>query len=183
MTRLMVPGAGVAVPGWPVTQFSGEFWFLANPFPCRVVYEGMQYPSSEHAFQAAKTTNMRLRGQIAAMPEWRQAKAAGRSLALRPDWEGVKHAVMLQLSLTKYILHPDLRAALLGTGDRLLIEGNTWGDWEWGAVPFPGPDNAGPLPVWRIGESNHTWLAGNNWLGWTLMTVRDALTTTGVLPR
>lgn len=183
MTRLMVPSAGVAVPGWPVTQFRDEFWFLANPFPARVVYEGMQYPSTEHAFQAAKTGNLRIRGEISRMPGWREAKQRGRSLDLRPDWENVKHAVMLQLSLAKYILHPDLRAALLGTGDRLLIEGNHWGDWEWGAVPFPGPDNAGPLPVWRVGETSSTWLAGNNWLGWTLMTVRDTLSTTGVVPR
>jgi hypothetical protein len=179
----MVPSAGVAVPGWPVTQFRDEFRFLSNFFVRPVDYEGVTYPSNEHAYQAAKTTDWVLRLAIAALPTPGEAKRRGRSLPLRPDWENVKHAVMLQVTLAKYLLHADLRAALLGTGDRLLIEGNTWGDWEWGAVPFPGPDNAGPLPVWRVGETNRDWLAGNNWLGWTLMTVRDTLATTGVVPR
>ena len=176
----MVPSAGVAVPGWPVTQFRDEFRFLANPFPCRVVFEGAQYPSTEHAFQAAKTLDHGVRRAFANTPDWREAKRHGRAITLRPDWEQVKHAVMLSVSLAKYTTHADLRAALLHTGDRLLIEGNSWGDTEWGAVPS-GQHTAGvSLPMWTGGREI---LYGHNWLGWTLMVIRDVLATTGVVPR
>jgi len=176
----MVPSAGVAVPGWPVTQFRDEFWFLSNFYDRPVCFEDIWYPSNEHAFQAAKTDDMRLRKLIAEAGTPREAKAAGRRLALRPDWEQVKHSVMLSVSLVKYTMHADLRAALLHTGDRLLIEGNTWGDTEWGAVPS-GQHTAGvSLPVWTGGREI---LYGHNWLGWTLMVVRDVLAGSGPVPR
>lgn len=180
MTRNMVHIPSQACPGWPVTQFRDEFRFLANPFPRPVVFEDIEYPSNEHAFQAAKTWDFGLRRRIAALPDWREAKRTGRGLARRPDWEQAKRAVMLQLTLAKYLQHGDLAAGLTGTGERLLIEGNTWGDDEWGAVQYTGQPH---LPVWRIGETNHTWLAGHNWLGWTLMVVRDVLAGTGPVPR
>ena len=60
-----------------------------------------------------------------------QAKHAGQRLVLRPDWEQIKQAVMLNLQRQKYS-YPELRTLLLATGDSELIEGNTWGDTYWG---------------------------------------------------
>jgi predicted NAD-dependent protein-ADP-ribosyltransferase YbiA (DUF1768 family) len=47
---------------------------------------------------------------------------------------------------------------LLATGDRMLIEGNTWGDRRWGCVQ----------------AQDGTW-RGRNWLGEILMQVREEL--------
>ena len=38
-----------------VTEFQGEYRFLSNFWPAQVVFEGVTYPTSEHAYQAAKT--------------------------------------------------------------------------------------------------------------------------------
>ena len=38
-----------------INEFQGKYRFLSNFYPCDIVYEGIQYPSTEHAYQAAKT--------------------------------------------------------------------------------------------------------------------------------
>ena len=38
-----------------INRFKGEFVFLSNRFPCRVLWEGLEYRSAEAAFQASKS--------------------------------------------------------------------------------------------------------------------------------
>jgi hypothetical protein len=60
-----------------IESFVGEHAFLSNFFPCKIVYEGIEYPSTEHAFQAAKTPDRETRLIIAAKKKPGQAKHAG----------------------------------------------------------------------------------------------------------
>jgi ribA/ribD-fused uncharacterized protein len=156
----------------PITSFTGQYRFLASPFPCQFWFEDIMYPSSEHAFQAAKTFSGSQRMRIAGQPDWREAKRMGRLLNLRPDWDRLRRAIMLQVVLAKFLQHRDLAAQLTATGDRVLIEGNWWGDTDWGAVKDNHPKWSPDLPWWHCGDT--AW-AGHNWLGITLMTVRDVL--------
>jgi len=156
----------------PVTAFRGEHWFLANPCACPVAFEGILYPSAEHAFQAAKTLDQDTRRGIAALADWRQAKQAGRALVLRPGWNGLRRAVMLQIVLDKFTRSPELRTRLAATGRAVLLEGNSWGDTDWGAVLSGHPAWSAELPWWHT--QGAVW-AGHNWLGFTLMVVRDVL--------
>lgn len=48
-----------------INKFDGKYAFLSNYHPCAVFYEGIEYPSVEHAFQAAKTLDMTQRYEIA----------------------------------------------------------------------------------------------------------------------
>ena len=72
-------------------------------------------------------------------------------------WEQVKFAIMLQIVMSKFAADAGLRAKLLATDDRVLIEGNTWGDRYWGAELVEA--------VW----------VGENMLGRVLMGVRERL--------
>ena len=76
-----------------IDKFDGKYAFLSNYHPCAVFYEGIAYPSVEHAFQAAKTMDMAKRREIAGLPTPGQAKREGRKVTLRPDWEEVKEQV------------------------------------------------------------------------------------------
>ncbi len=38
-----------------ITSFSGKYRWLSNFFPVSICYDGITYPSVEHAFQAAKS--------------------------------------------------------------------------------------------------------------------------------
>lgn len=137
-----------------ISSFTGDYRFLSNFYPAEVELDGIKYPSVEHAYQAAKTTDKEERKQFhkRPLPTAAEAKKLGKKLDLRSDWEGVKLDVMEQLLIQKFA-HQELKEKLLETGDALLVEGNYWGDTFWGV------DN-------RKGGSNH--------LGKLLMKIRNA---------
>ena len=145
----------VAPAGPParIDRFAGDYRFLSNFYPATVVYEGLTYPDSEHAYQSAKTLDMNERRRIAALPTPAEAKRAGEALTYRSDWPAVKYQVMLACVRDKFTRNSDLRAKLLATGNAYLEEGNTWGDRIWGVYQ---------------GQ-------GTNWLGKILMQVRVEL--------
>ncbi|MNO13191.1 Swarming motility protein YbiA [compost metagenome] len=115
-----------------INEFKGEYRFLSNFYMAPVTFESVEYPSSEHAYMAAKTTHPDGREWIRSMATPGEAKKAGRKLRLRPDWEQVKQDVMYQILMDKFTRHPMLQAKLLATGNQELIEGNWWGDKIWG---------------------------------------------------
>mgnify|MGYP003560200375 CR=1 FL=1 len=73
-----------------INKFDGPYAFLSNFYHSPIIYEGLEYPTVEHAFQAAKTLKMSERESIAALPTPGAAKRAGRQVSLRKDWEEVK---------------------------------------------------------------------------------------------
>lgn len=157
----------------PVTSFSSTYRFLSNPFPRPVWFEDVTYPSAEHAFQAAKTLDWDTRRRIAGTGlTWQEAKSAGRSLQLRPGWDKIRRAVMLQVLLAKFTQNDDLGDALAATGDRMLLEGNWWGDTYWGAVKRGHRQWSADLTWWQHWDG--VW-AGGNWLGVALMHARYML--------
>lgn len=116
-----------------IDRFSGKYSFLSNFYMCEVVFEGKTYPSTEHAYQAAKALDPTLRYQFTVGHSLTpgQAKRLGQKLPLRADWEDVKIDVMRYILVSKFA-NPELRAKLRETGDAYLEEGNNWGDHFWG---------------------------------------------------
>ncbi|MGK5518890.1 NADAR family protein [Micromonospora sp. URMC 107] len=95
-----------------------------------------------------------------------RAKALGRQVRGfdQATWEARRHDIVVAGSVAKFGQHDDLRAFLLGTGERVLVE-------------------ASPVdPVWGIGlaaddpraDDPARW-QGANLLGFALMAARDAL--------
>jgi hypothetical protein len=180
VTASLIPDLG-RQSGPPITSFRDQRAYLANPYRCPVVFEGIEYPGAEWAFQAAKSLDPGFRMYIAAMARWQDAKAAGRSVVLRPTWDGVRRVVMMRILLDKFShRNPGLAAALVTTGTAVLVEGNDWGDDFWGAVsPEAIWRQAGTvLPTWDTGDGR--FLAGHNWLGQQLMMIRDLIRPEGL---
>ena len=117
-----------------IRRFQGEHRFLSNFWPAPVPYEGVVYPSVEHAYQAAKyppgVRDQFRRGSPGAAK--RLAKAMQHRADRRADWADVKYGIMFDLVWEKFRHHPHLKEKLLATGDQPIIEGNTWGDTYWG---------------------------------------------------
>ena len=128
-----------------ITSFEGEYRFLSNFYPAVVVFEGITYPTVEHAYQSAKTLDMNERRRIAAIADPAEAKRAGRALKYRADWEQVKFDVMETCVRYKFTHHIELRKKLLATGDATLEEGNNWGDRIWGVVDGVGENRLGKI--------------------------------------
>lgn len=114
-----------------IADFDGAYEFLSNFYEVPIVYNGIQYSSSEAAFQAAKTLDTAERESISKLtPD--DAKRAGYRLNLRNDWENVKVSIMEEVLRAKFTQNPDLLQKLLATGKALLVEGNDWHDTFWG---------------------------------------------------
>lgn len=119
-----------AIPGGAILKFDGPYRFLSNFYPVLVTYEGTTYPTSEHAFQAAKVINEEDRRRVIEAGSAGEAKRLGRVCALRDDWEQVKVQVMYKIVKAKF--SGPLKGALLATDGMVLVEGNTWHDNTWG---------------------------------------------------
>ena len=124
--------------------FRGRYRALSNFYPCSLEWEGLVYPTTEHAYQASKTTEVRLRRAVRDLATPGDAKRFGGALSLRPGWDEMKLGIMLELLRRKFA-QPTFRELLLGTGDAQLVEGNTHGDRFWGQVDNVGENHLGRL--------------------------------------
>ena len=140
-----------------ILNFRGKYSFLSNFYPSEIKLGNAVYPSVEHAYQAAKTTNKKMRRKIAQVATPAEAKRLGRNIVLRSDWEQIKVDVMFKLIAAKFNQNKELKQLLLATGNRKLIECNHWNDIFWGMC------------------ESRNGLIGENYLGKILMAVRKKL--------
>lgn len=127
-----------------IASFRGENYFLSNYYSAPVTYDGITYKNNEAAFQAQKCQNKDDRILFSQLSP-NEAKPLGRHVDLRSDWEEVKTQIMYEIVFAKFSQNEDLKRKLLATGDRLLEEGNTWGDRIWGTVNGKGENRLGKI--------------------------------------
>jgi ribA/ribD-fused uncharacterized protein len=127
-----------------ITSFRGEYSFLSNFHSVNIIYNGIEYPSVEHAYQAQKTLKDDIREKISLMTTAGEAKEYIKNIKIREDWESKKIIIMKDLLFLKFSEEP-LRSKLLETGDSELIEGNVWGDTFWGICNGQGSNMLGVL--------------------------------------
>lgn len=139
----------------PIISFSGQYRFLSNFYPALG-------STVEHLFQASKALYPNEATWVMEARTPGEAKRRGRKVEKRPDWDVVRISVMRH-HLRRKFAEPELRTKLLATGERILIEGNTWGDKFWGAV-FEQPP-----------RHPHASIVGENHLGKLLMEIRSEL--------
>lgn len=142
-----------------IQSFDKQFAYLSNFFPSPLLLKGQEWPTVEHIFQAAKTSDPSEQEQIRLAATPGKARRLGKRLQLRSDWEARKQAVMVEAVRLKFIEYPELLNRLLSTGEEELIEGNTWHDNVWGDCQCPKCQN----------------IPGRNLLGTILMQIRREL--------
>ncbi len=135
-------------------DFRGQYFFLSNFYSSPVHYEGIGYPTAEHAYQAAKSLDDRQRARIAALATAKEAKQAGKAVTLRPDWDWVKLQVMETIVRDKFTRSPALARQLLATGQLTLVEDNWWGDTYWGVCKGVGQNHLGKI-LMRVRDELH----------------------------
>ena len=138
-----------------IMSFRGEYSFLSNFYEGKVfTYKGLKFNNTEAPFHAEKCWS---RAKEFEMVRPLQSKRLGRRVLMRKDWEQIKDRVMYDVCYAKFTQDPVLKAKLLATGNRELVEGNTHGDRCWGMTC-----------------SNGVWI-GENRLGKVLMKLREDL--------
>ena len=68
-----------------IRSFRGDYRFLSNFYQCPFEYEGLTYPNSEAAFQAAKAVDPAERVKYTQIKNPIRAKQMGKREVLRPD--------------------------------------------------------------------------------------------------
>lgn len=66
-----------------INSFHGDHSFLSNFHPATVILDGTQYPTVEHAYQAAKTLDIDERDRIRQVATAGHAKRMGRLIMER----------------------------------------------------------------------------------------------------
>jgi len=89
-----------------IIKFEGAFKSFSNFHPCTVYFEGRNYPTTEHAYVAAKTTDEMFREMMSKIPakDAGKAKKLGRNkkkCKLRQNWDILKIGIMKRLLMTK----------------------------------------------------------------------------------
>lgn len=132
---------------------------FSNLYRRTIVFEGVEYPTSEHAYQAGKPRKDNVREWLMAAPTPSLLAMAAHGLYVwdvAPNWSKTKFDRMKQALCAKFTQHEDLKELLLSTGNARLVEKATI-------------DNA----VNRLwGEVNGV---GKNMLGQLLMELREDL--------
>ncbi len=126
-------------PDDAVLKFQEGARFLSNFYTKLFEFNGVMWPTAEHAYQAMKTLDPEKQEFIRRLPTAGGAKRAGREIELRPDWDRViegsetlvKDLLMYRIVKAKF-RDPELATMLWQTGARMLVEGNYWGDSYWG---------------------------------------------------
>jgi ribA/ribD-fused uncharacterized protein len=142
---------------------------LSQWWPSPFTVDGVEYATAEHWMMASKA---RLFGDEEAerkalqAPNPALAKKAGRLVRGFDDaiWERERFGIVIQGSVHKFAAHADLRAFLVGTGDRVLVEASPV-DRVWGIGLAADDERAADPEHWR----------GLNLLGFALMEARDRL--------
>lgn len=145
-----------------IIGFFGPYRWLSNFWQADVYYESIRYPSTEHAYQAAKVKEYGQRQRFSTRPKmldletqqrWvdapiltaGEAKKRAHNLPIRDDWEHVKYDVMMAVVFDKFFRNRDLRDQLLATGNKHLEEANSWNDVCWGVCRGKGKNALGQI--------------------------------------
>lgn len=128
-----------------INSFEKEYDFLSNFYPCEINFDGIDYPSSEHAYQAAKSHDRNVKLKIAQLESPGKAKRYARTIEIEPNWDKNKLNIMRNILAKKFASGSQLHKKLKETGSAILIEGNTWGDIFWGMCGGKGKNHLGKI--------------------------------------
>jgi ribA/ribD-fused uncharacterized protein len=112
---------------------------FSNLFKRTIIFEGTEFPTAEHAYQAGKARKSAVREWILNAPTPSLVAMAAHGLYtwdIVPNWSKIKFDRMREVLRAKYTQHDDLRELLLSTGEARLVEScrtdnpvnRTWGE-------------------------------------------------------
>jgi ribA/ribD-fused uncharacterized protein len=112
---------------------------FSNLFRRSITFDGRDFPTAEHAYQAGKARKEEVREWILSAPTPGLVAMAAHGLYtwdIVPDWSQVKFERMRRVLHAKFTQHEDLKQLLISTGNARLVEAgrvanvvnHTWGE-------------------------------------------------------
>ncbi|GHH86950.1 hypothetical protein GCM10017771_26160 [Streptomyces capitiformicae] len=142
---------------------------LSQWWPSPFTVDGVEYATAEHWMMASKARlfeDAEAEKKAVAASSPAQAKKVGRLVRGFDEslWQRERFGIVAEGSIHKFAAHADLRAFLLGTGNRVLVEASPM-DRVWGIGLAADDERAMDPARWR----------GPNLLGFALMAARERL--------
>ena len=146
---------------------------LSQWWPVPFTVDGTEYATAEHWMMAAKARLFGDDEALKRLPDAKhpaEAKAIGRAVTPYDErtWAAHRYDLVVEGNLAKFGQNPELKAYLLGTGTRILVEASPR-DRIWGIGMAASDEGAESPSRWR----------GRNLLGFALMDVRELLSRPG----
>ena len=140
-----------------ITEFQNEYRWLSNFEPCKIILDGIEYPSVEHAYMSAKCNDFRWK-EFCSNPKNKAGHIKRQSKRLRKkgfyidafylvdNWEDIRVLIMKECLVQKFTQEP-YNSKLIATKNLHIQEGNRWGDKFWGVclLSNEGENNLGKL--------------------------------------
>ncbi|MVP02566.1 NADAR family protein [Paenibacillus lutrae] len=128
-------------------KVSDEYGCFSNFSPHGFIKDNRYWLTSEHYFQAQKFQDLDIQETIRLAESPMIAAKMGRNKnnPLRSDWESIKDDVMRSAVYSKFLNNEDIKAVLLSTREKEIIE-DTTKDYYWGC----GKDGSGKNMLGRI---------------------------------
>ena len=124
---------------------------FSNLYLRSIVFEGREFPASEHAYQAGKPKRDSVREWLLAAPKPYLLAIVAHALPrwdVVSNWAEIREERMLNVLRAKFSQHEDLRELLLSTGSARLVETprvNNAQNRRWGEVNGKGGNLLGKL--------------------------------------
>lgn len=122
-----------------IKGFYEPFRWLSNFYPLTdyILYQGIEYSSTEHFYQAMKSLDHEVRLHVSTLKVGKTKKYCSpenEDFIQRPDWLKLKIQVM-EFALRQKFSQDFFKTLLLATGDMYIEETNTWNDIFFGCTP------------------------------------------------
>lgn len=121
----------------------GDYFFLSNFYPCKIIFEGIEYDNSEAMFQSFKCKHLKDLEKFVGL-EGKDAKTIGKRIELVDNWEEIKFDKMVVSVFQKFLQNPELLQKLLDING-LIVEDNNHRDTEWGVCNGVGENKLGRI--------------------------------------
>jgi ribA/ribD-fused uncharacterized protein len=124
---------------------------FSNLYRSPIEFEGIEYPTAEHAYQAGKAAKPEVRDWILSAPSPALAAMAAHGLYtwdIVPNWALIKFERMRGVLKAKFTQHEHLAKLLLSTGSARLVEAGTVNNAVnrlWGEVSGVGQNMLGVM--------------------------------------
>lgn len=132
----------IEIPYYETSNFA-----LHNFSAHAITYEGVVYPTVEHAYHALKFKDNILREKVRTSGSPLAAWELARDLKpqRRIDWDDIKVTILTDLIRAKVAQHRDVRDTLIATGSEEIVELNPNDDFWGSGADGKGQNNTGKI--------------------------------------
>ena len=114
-----------------IEEFQGEYRWLSNFYPVKIVIDGVEYPSVEHAYCSCKSTDSKWKSICSNEKNPGKIKRKSKKIKVIDDWDDKKLSIMKKCLEQKFNQEP-FKSMLIQTGNEIIQEGNRWNDKFYG---------------------------------------------------